>query len=249
MLKIDERGAVSPQIYSALRQAIITMALKPGQALSEKEIALSFGSSRQPVREAFIKLAEAGLVRVLPQRGTYVVKVSPKQVADARFVREAVEVAVARHCCLSAGKPAIDALERIVAEQESAAAADDHAGFLALDEAFHKGLAEAIGCSEAWRVIEMGKAQMDRVRYLSLPEASPMSLLIDQHRAILAAIRAGDADRAAAAVRIHLREILVSLPRLAEAYPELFEDEDLPGHAADLQVGVREDASETRSPK
>ena len=240
MLKIDERGAVSPQIYSALREAIITMTLKPGQALSEKEIGISFGSSRQPVREAFIKLAEAGLVRILPQRGTYVVKVSPRQVADARFVREAVEVAVARHCCLSASGEALDALDSVVSQQERAALADDHAGFLALDEAFHKGLAEAIGCSEAWRVIEMGKAQMDRVRYLSLPEASPMALLIDQHRSILSAIRAGDADGAAAAVRIHLREILLALPRLAKAFPELFEDEELPGHAADLQPALRQ---------
>ncbi|MBP0616409.1 GntR family transcriptional regulator [Jiella mangrovi] len=241
MLKIDDRGAVAPQIYAALRQAIITMALKPGQALSEKEIAASFGSSRQPAREAFIKLAEAGLVRILPQRGTYVVKVSPRQVADARFVREAVEVAVARHCCLSVDTLSLDGLERIVLDQERAAATDDHTGFLALDEAFHKGLAEAVGCSEAWRVIEMGKAQMDRVRYLSLPEASPMPLLIDQHRAILRAIRAGDAEAASAAVRLHLREILLALPRLARTFPDLFEDEDLPGHAADLQAALREE--------
>ncbi|WP_245396370.1 GntR family transcriptional regulator [Jiella sonneratiae] len=239
MLKIDERGAVAPQIYAALRQAIITMALKPGQPLSEKEIAANFGSSRQPAREAVIKLVEAGLVRVLPQRGTYVVKVSPRQVADARFVREAVEVAIARHCCLSPDAPALRDLARVIARQEEAAAANDHAGFLALDEAFHKGLAEAVGCSEAWRVIEMGKAQMDRVRYLSLPEASPMTLLIDQHRDILAAIRRGDADEAAAAVRVHLREILLSLPRLAKAFPDLFENEELPGHAADLQPGLR----------
>ncbi len=83
---------------------------------------------------------------------------------------------------------------------------------------------------------------MDRVRYLSLPEASPMSLLIDQHREILAAIRAGDADAAAAAVRVHLREILLALPRLAKAFPELFEDEELPGHAADLQPVLRVEA-------
>ena len=57
------------------------------------------GVSRQPVREAFIKLSEAGLVRIRPQRGTFVVKISTKQVTDARFVREAVEVAVARKAC------------------------------------------------------------------------------------------------------------------------------------------------------
>jgi DNA-binding GntR family transcriptional regulator len=55
---------------SALRSAIVTLQLKPGQALSETEIAQRFRVSRQPVREAFIKLAEAGLIEVRPQRGT-----------------------------------------------------------------------------------------------------------------------------------------------------------------------------------
>ena len=66
-----------------------------------------------------------------------------------------------------------------------------------------------------------------------------MSLLIDQHRDILRAIRAGDADAAAAAVRVHLREILLALPRLAKAFPDLFEDEELPSHAGDLQPALR----------
>src|SRR6188474_173705 len=96
---IDTRAAIVPQIYAALRREIVTMALKPGQALSEKEIADRFGVSRQPVREAFIKLAEKELVQVMPQRGTYVSKISVRDLANARFVREAVEVAVARSAC------------------------------------------------------------------------------------------------------------------------------------------------------
>ncbi len=87
---------IVPQIINRLRQAIIELRLEPGQPLSEKEIALLYGVSRQPVREAFIKLAEAGLVQVLPSRGTYVTKISVKEVLNARFVREAIECAVVR---------------------------------------------------------------------------------------------------------------------------------------------------------
>ena len=68
--------------------------LQPGQALSETEISKQFGVSRQPVREAFIKLAEAGLVEIRPQRGTFVVPITQRDVLQARFIREAVEVAV-----------------------------------------------------------------------------------------------------------------------------------------------------------
>jgi DNA-binding GntR family transcriptional regulator len=89
-------GPIVPQLIQALRQAIIEMRLKPGEALSEKEVALRYGVSRQPVREAFIKLAEAGLLQVLPSRGTYVVKISVREVLNARFVREAIECALVR---------------------------------------------------------------------------------------------------------------------------------------------------------
>src|SRR3546814_13928000 len=72
------------------------MRIKPGEMLSEQEIADRLKVSRSPVREAFIKLGEAGLVRILPQRGTLVVKISQRSVEDARFIRGAVDCAVAR---------------------------------------------------------------------------------------------------------------------------------------------------------
>ena len=189
--------------------------------------------SRQPVREAFIKLREIGLVRVLPQRGTFVVKISAKAVTDARFVREAVECAIARRASEGIGKAAIDALRAIIAEQRKAARADDAEGFFVLDEAFHRGLANAAECAYAWKVIEEAKAQMDRVRFLSLPDATPVERLIEQHQAILDAIAAGRGAAAEQAMKDHLREILKSLPRLARAFPEMFEDEEtqLPARA------------------
>ncbi len=91
-----ETDAVRQRLFQVLRQSIIQMVLAPGQALSEKEIAETFMVSRQPVREAFIRLSEAGLVEVRPQRGTYVVKISQRAVLEARFVREAVEVAIVK---------------------------------------------------------------------------------------------------------------------------------------------------------
>ncbi len=214
------------RVLHALKSAIVTMALTPGQALSENEIAALLGVSRQPVREAFIKLSEAGFVRIRPQRGTFVVKISTKQVADARFVREAVEVAVARKACQVMTASTIAALRSNLEAQRSAAAEAAPARFLALDEAFHRGLALGVDCDYAWRVVEDVKAQMDRVRYLSLPQATPISRLIDQHVAILDAVEAADEARAEAAVRTHLSEILASLPVLEEQFPHLFESEE-----------------------
>ncbi|RVI35555.1 GntR family transcriptional regulator, partial [Sinorhizobium meliloti] len=88
--------AVGPQVYRILREQIIQAELAPGARISEAEIARSLSISRQPVREAFIKLAEEGLVQVLPQRGTYVTRISTASVMDVRFVREAIEADIVR---------------------------------------------------------------------------------------------------------------------------------------------------------
>jgi DNA-binding GntR family transcriptional regulator len=230
------RDPIAPQLVQVLRQAIIAVQLRPGEALSEKEIAGRFGVSRQPVREAFIKLAEAGLVQVLPSRGTYVNKISMRAVANARFVREAVECAIARAATTLIGPEQVLRLRALIDGQRAAAARGDHAGFSVLDENFHQLLAEIVDCDYAGRVVENARAQTDRVRYLSLPGTSPIPLLISQHVAIVDAIEARDADGAEAQMRKHLREILNALPRIAHDHPELFEDEIMPEHTRTLHI-------------
>src|ERR1700741_165744 len=147
-------GSIAEQVFRPLRSSIVTMRLTPATALSEQDIADRLKVSRQPVREAFIKLSEIGMVRVLPQRGTFVVKISAKAVTDARFVREAVECAIARRASEGIGKPAIDSLRAVIADQRKAARAGDAEEFFVLDEAFHLGLANAAECAYAWKGIE-----------------------------------------------------------------------------------------------
>ena len=223
-LPVDGRGgSIAEQVFRTLRASIITLRLTPATALSEQEIAGRLKVSRQPVREAFIKLSEIGLLRVLPQRGTFVVKISAKAVTDARFVREAVECAIARRASEGIGKAAMGDLRGILADQRKAAR--DPEAFFVLDEAFHRGLANAAECTYAWKVIEEAKAQMDRVRFLSLPDATPIGHLITQHQAILDAIAAKRGPAAEQAMKDHLREILKSLPRLSRTFPDMFDEE------------------------
>ncbi len=231
-LSIAARAANEPvaqRVFHELKSAIVTMGLLPGRALSESEIAAQMGVSRQPVREAFIKLSEAGLVQIRPQRGTFVVKISTKQVTDARFVRQAVEVAVARRACTVMSAETIAMLRENLVRQRALATEGSPARFLALDEAFHRGLALGVDCDYAWRVVEEIKAQMDRVRYLSMPQTTPVTRLVEQHAAILDAVEARDEARAEAAMHTHLSEILTSLPLVEQAYPQLFDGDDQSG--------------------
>ena len=222
-LLADAASSITPQVLRLLREAIVRGELLPGRVLSEAETARRFGVSRQPVREAFIKLQEAGLLSIRPQRGTTVQRISVDAVFDARFVREAVEVAVVRAAAEAPPEGLGARLAGLIAAQEQAAAEGDAPGFLRLDEAFHRALAESIGRSFAWTALEAIKAQMDRVRFLSFEGATPLPELIRQHRAIAGAVAAADPDKAEAAMREHLREILASLPRIAEAHPDYVE--------------------------
>ena len=234
-LRTSTDVSVRQRLHEVLRQAIIRMVLAPGQALSEKEIADLFTVSRQPVREAFIRLSESGLVEVRPQRGTYVVRISRQAVLEARFIRESLEVAIA----LEAAKCTLPSsvlmeLNELIERQRSCIERQDHDRFFFLDEMFHRTLAISTGQTMAWNVIEDVKAQLDRVRYLSIPDSTPIPKLADQHQAIVDAISAGDTEAAEQAMCIHQREILHSLPELERRFPELFENVGTNAHALSI---------------
>ncbi|MEH6643803.1 GntR family transcriptional regulator [Vreelandella glaciei] len=220
---------VRQRLYQVLRQSIIQMVLAPGRALSEKEIADTFSVSRQPVREAFIRLSEAGLVEVKPQRGTYVVKISQQAVLEARFVREAIEVAVVKLAAKKGIEPSVlKELHDLIERQRRCLEPHDYDRFYHLDEAFHRTLSLGVRQQAAWKVIEEVRAQLDRVRYLSVPHSTPLERLVDQHNHIIAAIEARDVKRAEEAMMLHLREILVSMPDLIRRFPDMFDVQDNP---------------------
>ncbi|SDG94557.1 GntR family transcriptional regulator [Alloyangia pacifica] len=219
--QVDQSAPVGPQLIRALRQSIIRNQLEPGTRLSEAEIGAKFGVSRQPVREAFIKLAEEGLLEIRPQRGSFVRKISVGAVLDARFVREAVEADVAKACATY--RPA-GLVEELRGQIDAQAQLVDHhpAAFVPLDDEFHQTLAKAAGRPNAWAVIVGMKSQMDRVRQMTSAHF-PLEHLIAQHTAVVDAIDAGDPEAAEKAMRGHLQMILSDLPAIREAFPDYFD--------------------------
>jgi len=220
--------SVARRVERELRRAIVALELPPGARLSEQEIAQRHGVSRQPVREALIALAKSRLVEVLPQRGTVVVRLSVRRMAEARFVREAVEVALVRRACDGFDRSSRERIDDLLEAQVRAAERGSHHDFQRYDELFHIALAEGAGCGLAWMAVEDIKAHMDRICTLTLPGPDAMRPLVDQHRAIMAAIDARDPDAAERAMRHHMTEILRALPRIEAEHPELF-DEPAPG--------------------
>src|SRR5690606_7765572 len=191
---VDQSASLTPQLYRILRERIISADLMPGSRISEAEIASSYSLSRQPVREAFIKLAEDGLLEVRPQRGTYVRKISAAAVTDVRFVREAIEADIVRLVAEQADSALVKELQAQIREQQELPETEA-SRFMTLDERFHRTLAEAAGKAYAWKVIEQVKGQMDRVRYLSALQF-PKRDHVAQHTEIVKAIAEHDPDGA-----------------------------------------------------
>lgn len=220
--KLDQLKAVSPQLRIVLRSRIIRNDLRPMSRLSEPELAKEYGVSRQPVREAFITLMNEGLVEVRPQRGTYVRKIDYDAVLNARFVREAVEADIVRRLASDDNSDLIKDLRAQLVMQKDAAK-EPSGKFMELDERFHMTLAQGAGFAKSWDFLEGIKSQMDRVRFITFEEF-PISKLIDQHEQIVDFIEQKTVPRAEEAMRAHLREILNSLPRVQELYPDYFEN-------------------------
>jgi GntR family transcriptional regulator, rspAB operon transcriptional repressor len=216
-------SSATRRVERELRRAIIDLELPPGTRLSEQDLASRLGVSRQPVREALIGLAKTRLVEILPQRGTSVVKISVAKMMEARFVREAIEVAVVRRACEAFDREARQRIEHLLDTQQEAATDGDHHSFRRYDEMFHMTLATGAGCPMAWRTVEDIKAHMDRVCLLTLPGPDAMLPLVEQHREVIAAVDAQDPDRAEQAMRHHLSAILRALPQVETEHPELFE--------------------------
>lgn len=219
---LETAKVVGPQMFRLLRGRILRGELAPGTRLSEAEIALFYGTSRQPVREAFIRLAEASLIEIRPQRGSYVSRIDVAAVISAQFVREAVEADIVRRAAALATPADLADLEAMLDGQADVVALEDPQPFISSDEAFHRRLAEIAGQGGGWDFLQPLKTQMDRVRHLSA-RSFPRPALVGQHRDIVDAIRAGDADAAEQLMRHHLRRILADLPAVAEALPAYFE--------------------------
>jgi DNA-binding GntR family transcriptional regulator len=213
------------QAYAALRKAIVGAELEPGRRLSENQLAELIGVSRTPVRDALARLRDERLVAIVPQLGTFVTYIDEQAVADAHFVREALEVAAIRIAARDARPEQLADLHRNLEAQERAVAEDDAESFARLDDGLHRLLCDLSGREVAWRLSERTRGQLDRVRLLSLPEAGYRGQMLAEHQAVVHAVAGHDAVAAEHELRHHLRMVLSSLPAIRETHPEYFQED------------------------
>ena len=217
-------ATAASRIYADLRGELVSLARQPGEAISESEIALSYGVSRTPVREAILKLADEGLVEIFPQSGINVSHISIAALPEAIVVRKALEETTARLAAERATPSQILALRSTVERQREADAAGDREAFHQADELFHATIAEVAGYPGIWKLIQQVKVNVDRFRRLTLPQAGRMTLVIDEHQRILSAIEAHDVNGAALTMGRHIERLLGDIAAIKDINPEFFDE-------------------------
>lgn len=218
-----ERRA-SLQVYALLRRAIISLELKPNRPISEQDVANRLSISRTPVREAFIRLAEEGLLISYPQLTTVIAPIRMEALLEAQFLREAVECATAERAARIIDEDGVIRLRAILERHDAALRAEKWPEFHLLDEETHRLICEMAGLRGLGRTVEQARGHLDRVRYLTLPEIETSRRVVTQHRTVVEAICEHRPEDAREAMRVHVRDLLPRLEGLREKYPDFFEE-------------------------
>lgn len=204
MQEIVGATTFTDQIVAAVRQAIQTSDLCPGELYSVNQLAERFQVSRTPVREALLRLSEAGMVRFERNRGFRVLGTNVKDIAEVFHLRLLLEVPAAALAATTADKTHLEALRAEMADMMSAAADDDEQRYWRHDHRFHEILLEAAGNTRLVRIVAslrdvtmtLGASTVERSR--SLDEVAL------EHQPVLVAVVERDAAAATAAMREHL---------------------------------------------
>lgn len=201
----------SPPLYrkahEVLRRAIIQGELKPGDRITEVQLAEELQISRTPLREALRQLQAEGLVR-RSGGGLVVSEVDLGEVHLMYECRIALERLTARKAAQLASPEALDALDRLLAEARRAAGAGDRAQVTAVNVEFHRRIALAGGNPWTVRLLEQIWDRITLFRVSVLRASEDYERVFSEHAAILAELRRRDPDGAEAAMERHLRSDL-----------------------------------------
>jgi len=217
------RGSVTADVTNALRNAVVSLALQPGQVLDKNAICDQLGVSRFPVSEALARLQGEGLVDILPQRGSIVSMVRIADVREYMLIRkalesEAVRVLVGRH-----DDGLIADLRGNLDAQKAAVESDDRSGFHERDLEFHDMLFDAMRFAKVRAINDSARANLDRARRLIITPRR-LALSLEEHRTVFEAIVRGETERAGSAMRGHIDSVMAEVLAFARQKPDIFAD-------------------------
>lgn len=215
-----------------LREAIVSGDLGLGEQLSEGALARELGISKTPVREALQRLQSEGLVRIVPQTGSFVFTMSAIEVRELCELRLTLEQAAVRLAVAREREALIRDLEVIVAEMQAALAAGEVRRYLALDTAYHAAFFARCGNALFREAHDRLVGRIAALRTHLAQKPSHTARSMDEHAGMLEAVRTGDDTGVARLLDQHIE-------RTRETYA---------AHIEDIAQADRRDVTRSRRP-
>lgn len=219
------------RVYAHVKEAVLERRYEGGMLLTEGELAEAVGVSRTPVREALLRLEVEGLIRLYPKKGALVLPVSAQEITDVVETRLLVEEHAVRKS-VPASAALLARLEELLEEQRGHAASGDLTALAGADRCFHAEIVKSTGNEILTRLYDQLRDRQLRMG-VAVMHAQPdrVTKNITEHAGILAALRAGDGDAAAAAVHGHV----VRVRNLVQGVRGSQDDRDEQGEPGDLR--------------
>lgn len=196
----------SEQIFRILKTEILNLTLKPGEAISENQLCARFHVSRTPIRSVLQRLANAGLVNVVPYKGTYVTLLNFEDIQQIIYMRIAVESMVIRDF-MEVCTPILEEKLRYIIRKQTVLVQEEHfeiAHFYELDSQLHEVWFKAIQKDRLWKLIQRSQINYTRFRMLDIVAVQNFEQIIEEHRALFAIIQQRDKQAVEPLIRKHL---------------------------------------------
>jgi phosphonate utilization transcriptional regulator len=202
-LKLLQSSSLPSLVQAEIEQMILRGDLKPGARLNESELALRFGTSRGPVREALRGLEECRLVRAEKNRGVHVREISLAEADEIYDLRELLDEWIGKRVAKRATPDAVAALRQTLAEMEEASAAGDVRRYHSANLAFHERLVDLAGNSRLSEIYRLLTKELMLFRLRGLAQGGGLAVSVSEHRAIVDAIGRGEALETGRLLRRH----------------------------------------------
>jgi phosphonate utilization transcriptional regulator len=220
VLQLVQSNSLPALVQVEIEQLILRGELAVGQRINESELAVRFGTSRGPIREALRALEESRLVRSEKNRGVFVREISVAEADEIYDVREALDQLIGQRVAERATAEQLRAMEAVLTEMDAATSAQDIRSYHALNLKFHDMLVDFAGNSrltESYRLLTRGLLLF---RLRGLQDGGGFAVSNSEHRAVMRAIAQRDGARAGQLLRQHAAKSRARMHKAAARHPQ-----------------------------
>lgn len=222
----QQSDSLQIQAYETIRSGIVYAYYAPGDKLQVKDLCADLDMGRTPIRESLVRLRQEGLVRTVPQSGTYVREISLSAVENARYVRENLETHIGVSAAALATYDDLARLQSILKMEGSARQRADRRAFFESDNDFHRELYRIAHKERIWGWLEEISTDLKRYRWLRVKtEELDWGSIDAQHHAIFDAVAQRDTDGVRFLVANHLHLLFSESAAVMERFPTYFVDD------------------------